>query len=439
VREPRERLVVFGGVRTPFSRAGTETASLSAADLAVVAIRELLHRQGVDGKEIDEVLLGCVGPDAGEANVARVAALRAGIPARVPAVTVSRNCASGFESLTAAAERLAADQGSLFVAGGTESMSNYPLQLRREVGRTLDRTRRAKGLPAKAAALARLRPAALKPRVTLVEGLTDPVSGMIMGRTAERLALDFGISREEQDRFACESHRRAEKARESGRLAREIVPVFALDEEAREAPRYRAVDHDNGIRPGQTLEALARLRPYFDRVNGTVTVGNSSQVTDGACALLVGSEERGRSLGLRPLGRLLAHAYAGCEPSRMGLGPAYATPFALDRAGVPFDRIGLVELNEAFAAQVLACQRAFASPDFARREFGRTSPIGAIDPDRLNVNGGAIALGHPVGATGSRLALTLLLEMKERDVPLGLATLCVGGGQGGALLFERLG
>jgi len=439
VSEARERLVVFGGVRTPFSRAGSDFASHSAADLAVVAIRELLHRLGVEGKEIDEVVLGCVGSDAGEANVARVAALRAGIPTRVPAVTVSRNCASGFESVTTAAERLAAGQGSLFVVGGTESMSSYPLQLSRRFARVLDRVRRAKGLPAKAAAVAQLRPAALKPRVSLIAGLTDPISGMIMGSTAERLALDFGLSREEQDRFACESQNRAERAADRGRFASEIVPLFALDEESRDAPRYRAVERDNGIRPGQTMEALARLRPVFDRGNGTVTVGNSSQVTDGACALLVGSESRGRALGLRPMGRLLAHAYAGCEPSRMGLGPVYASPFALDRAGVSFDRIGLVELNEAFAAQVLACLRAFASAEFARREFGRTRAIGEIDPERLNPNGGAIALGHPVGATGSRLVLTLLQEMRDRDVSLGLATLCVGGGQGGAIVLERWG
>ncbi|HET6201189.1 MAG TPA: thiolase family protein [Planctomycetota bacterium] len=431
-----QRAAIFGGVRTPFCRAGTDLSSLSASDLATLVVRETLVRAGLDGSEVDEVILGCVGPDAGEANPARVAAVRAGLPVGVPAATVGRNCASGFEAITAASDRLAAGRGSLYVVGGTESMSNYPLSYPREFGRVLAAAQRARGLPAKVAAFARLRPRSFKPRVAILEGLTDPTCGLIMGKTAELLAREFRISREEQDRFACESQNRAERAREEGRLGEEILPVFAPEEGTNGSPRYREVRADNGIRPGQTVEALARLRPYFETRHGTVTVGNSSQITDGACALLLGSEERGRALGLAPLGYLRGSAYAGCEPARMGLGPVYATARVLDREGLALSDFERIEINEAFAAQVLACLRAFASERFAREELGRPRPLGEIDPARLNGNGGAVALGHPVGSSGARLVLTLLREMRRSGSRLGLATLCVGGGQGGALVLE---
>ena len=430
------RPAIFGGVRTPFARAGTDLAALSASDLGNLVVRETLARAGLDGSELDEVILGCVGPDAGEANPARVAAIRAGVPVRVPAATVGRNCASGFEAVTSAADRLAAGRGSLYLVGGTESMSNYPLSYPREFARILAQASRARGLPAKVAAFARLRPSSFKPRVAILEGLTDPTCGMIMGKTAERLALEFRIPRGEQDRFACESQNRAERAREAGRLAEETLPVFAPEDGAQGPPRYREVRSDNGIRPGQSEEALARLRPYFERRHGTVTVGNSSQVTDGACALLLGEEERGRALGLSPLGYLRGYAYAGCAPERMGLGPVFATSRLLEREGVSLADLDRIEMNEAFAAQVLACLRAFASDRFAREELARPRALGEIDPSRLNPNGGAIALGHPVGATGARLLLTLLLDLRRGGGRLGLATLCVGGGQGGALLVE---
>jgi acetyl-CoA acyltransferase len=251
-----------------------------------------------------------------------------------------------------------------------------------------------------------------------------------MGQTAELLAKEYEISREEQDAFALESHVRASAAQAAGRLAEELVPVYV-------APAYdRVVDQDVGPRPNQSLEALAKLPPVFDRRFGTVTAGNACMVTDGAAAVLLMEASRARALGYRPLGRIASFAYAGCDPARMGLGPAYATPLALDRAGLGLEAMDLIEFNEAFAAQVLANRAAFVSAEFAREALGRDRPIGELDPDRTNVNGGAIALGHPVGSTGTRLVLTLLKELGRRGGGLGLATLCVGGGQGGAVVVE---
>jgi acetyl-CoA acetyltransferase family protein len=266
--------------------------------------------------------------------------------------------------------------------------------------------------------------------VALAEGLTDPICGLNMGETAERLAREFRISREAQDEFALLSHRRAVAATESGRLGEEIAPLYV-------PPSYtQTMVEDFGPRKDQTAEALARLEPYFDRRHGTITVGNACPVTDGACAVLVMSEEAARAGGYRPLGRILSIAFAGLDPARMGLGPAYATPLALERAGARMADVDLVEINEAFAAQVIANEIAFASERFARDELGRGEAIGGIDRLHMNVNGGAIALGHPVGVSGARLVLTLLKEMRRRQASLGLATLCVGGGQGAAMLLE---
>jgi acetyl-CoA acyltransferase len=268
--------------------------------------------------------------------------------------------------------------------------------------------------------------------VALLEGLTDPTCGLIMGRTAELLAREFGITREAADRYALASHQRARAARDAGRFEREIAPFV---------PRgaASAVLHDDGIRDGQDLAGLAKLKPYFERPDGIVTVGNSCGITDGATALLVASAARARALGLEPLARIRSWAFAGLDPARMGLGPVYASARALDQAGCRLDQMGVVELNEAFAAQVLACTEAFASAAFAREKLGRPDALGAIDPALLNPNGGAIALGHPVGATGARLVLTAAHEMIARGCELGLATLCIGGGQGGALVLERVG
>ena len=429
----RRGVVLAAGWRTPWAKAGGVLKQEDAARLGALAARETIARSGIDTGVIDEVLIGCVGPPHDQVNVARVIALRAGLPERVPAVTLGRNCASGMEAITSAATRILAGRGELFLAGGVEAMSAYPLVYGPELTDLFAQLARAKSLGARLAAIARFRPWHLKPRIALVEGLTDPTCGLIMGRATEVLVREFGLTRLEGDQLAVESHRRAEAARKAGRFEREIVPV--MPQGARDGHTLRA---DDGIREGQSLEQVARLKPFFEKPDGVVTVANSSQVTDGACTLLVASEERARELGLEPLARLRAFAYAGLAPQRMGLGPVFATARAVEEAGCTLADIGVIELNEAFAHQVLACQRAFASDAFARAELGRERALGELEPARLNVNGGAIALGHPVGATGARLLLTLAHEMKVRDVELGLATLCIGGGQGGAVILERV-
>jgi acetyl-CoA acetyltransferase family protein len=426
-----ERLVIVGGARTPFLRAASGFRRTAAADLARFAFVEALARCECDPADLDEVFLGCAGQPFDAMNLARVAALRAGVPERVPALTVHRNCASGMEALTQALLRVRAGDGGLFLVGGVEAMSRSPLVFSDRATAWFARVARAKTLPARLAALAGARPGFLfRPRVALVEALTDPVSGMIMGQTAERLAREFSIGREAQDAYALESHRRALVAQKDGRFAAEIAPAVGLDADE------TVVAADNGVRGEMTLAQLAQLKPYFDREWGSVTIGNSCQVTDGAVALLVGSERRVAALGLRPLGFLDESACIGLDPARMGLGPVHATAALLDRTRRTLADFDLIEINEAFAAQVLACLAAFPSDDFARRELGREQALGAIDPQRLNVNGGAIALGHPPGATGLRLVLTALLELRRRGGRRALASLCVGGGQGAALALE---
>jgi len=427
-------IVLAAGLRTPQARAGGRFAGEDPGHLASALARELLARSGLDGSEIDEVVLGCVGQPSTQANVARVIALRAGLPVGIPARTVARNCASGMESVTSAVTSIRAGEGRLYLCGGVEVMSGFPLVMGKRLTKLFGRLARTK-TPAQALSVwSGLRPKDLTPRVALTEGLTDPVSGMIMGETAELLAREFGVSREEADRFACQSHHRAQEARDAGRLAEELVPFLPLGEKE----GARSLEHDDGIRDGQSEAALARLRPYFVKPDGTVTVGNSCGITDGATLLLVGTAERVRELGLRPLARLRAGAWAGLDPARMGLGPVFATARVLEASGCALADFDTVELNEAFAAQVLACEKAFASRDFAREHLGRDAALGELDPARLNPNGGAIALGHPVGATGARLMLTLAHELRRRDAELGLATLCIGGGQGGAVVLERL-
>jgi acetyl-CoA C-acetyltransferase/acetyl-CoA acyltransferase len=418
---------ILGGVRTPFAKAGGPFRKVPSYELGRIAAAEVIARAELDPGRLDEVIFGHCAMPSEAANSSRIVALRAGVPERVPAFTVHRNCASGMEAVASALYRIAAGDAKLVLAGGMESMSQIPLQYTAEYAGWLEGLMRAKTPVAKLGALARFRFAMLRPRIAIAEGLTDLVCGLNMGQTAELVARDFRITREEQDAFALQSHLRALAGRE--RLREEIVPVFA-------APGYEAVRDDVGPREGQTLEALGKLKPYFDRRNGTVTVGNACQVTDGAAALLVGDDATAQAWPTPPLGRIRAFAFAGLSPARMGLGPVYATAKALERAGLELSDIDLFEINEAFAAQVLGCLAAMKSEAFCRAELGRDRALGEIPADRLNVNGGAIALGHPVGTSGARLLLTLLHEMRRRRARRGLATLCVGGGQGAAFVVE---
>lgn len=424
-------LYIVDGVRTPFAKMGTTLAACDASELGRTAAAALLTRTALDPAMIDEVVFGCVGNPVDAANVARVIALRAGVPEAVPAITVSRNCASGFEAITQASDKAANGRGDTFLVGGTESMSHYPLLYNAGAVKKYAALGKAKSPAQKLAALLAFRPADFSPRIALMLGLTDPVCGLGMGQTAERLARDWQISRAMQDEFALQSHQRAEAAR--GKFKVEITPVYPRG--GREA---QAVDADNGVRDGQTMEALGKLKAVFDKRGGTVTAGNASQITDGAVALLVMTEEGLRRSGLTPLGRLVGFAYAGCEPARMGLGPVYALARAEKLTGLRLQDADLIEINEAFAAQVLACRAAAASAEFGRQHLGRDTALGEIPGEKLNVNGGAIALGHPVGASGARLVLTALRELRRRGGRRAVVTLCVGGGQGGALWLETL-
>ena len=419
---------ILSGVRTPFAKAGSVFKRVPSYELGRIAAAEVIARADLDPGRIDEVVFGHCAMPAEAANSSRIVALRAGVPERVPAATVHRNCASGMEAVANACLRIAAGDASLVLAGGMESMSRIPLQYTYEYGDFLEGLMRAKSPLAKLGALARFRPAMLTPRIAIAEGLTDLVCGLNMGQTAEVLSREFHITREQQDAFALQSHQRALAARE--RLREEIVPVYP-------GPSYEVVRDDIGPREGQTLEALARLKPYFDRRNGTVTVGNACQVTDGAAALLIGDDATASQWPTPPLGRIRSFAFAGLAPSRMGLGPVFAMAQALAKAQLTLADIELFEINEAFAAQVLACLAAARSERFGRDELGLGGALGTIPEDRLNVNGGAIALGHPVGSSGARLLLTTLHEMRRRGARLGLASLCVGGGQGAAFVLER--
>ena len=423
-----ERIAIIDGIRTPFCKMGTSFNFMSAQQLGTAATRELFERSGIDVNAIDEVIFGCVGQPADAANIARVIALLSGVPKTTPAFTVHRNCASGVEAVVDAAIKIQAGEGRLFLAGGTESMSNIPFYFSKEYQEFLSALMRAKTIGERLMVFTKFRFKFLTPKIGLQLGLTDPVCGLNMGQTAEVLAKEFGISRNDQDKFSLISHQRALQSR--ALLREEIAPVVA-------SPKFdQAVQDDNGPREGQTFEALGKLKPYFEKGTGTVTAGNSSQITDGAVALLVASESRARELGREPLGYVKSFAFAGVEPNRMGIGPAHAIPKALKKANLRLSDVQTIEINEAFAAQVLACMKALASDVFAK-QFGYEGYTGEINPAILNVHGGAIALGHPVGATGARLILTALKHMKRENLKYGLVSLCIGGGQGAAMVLER--
>ena len=419
-------LTIVSGARTPFAKAFTSLSEVSAVELGCAAIADTLRRASSSPAQIDEVIMGNVSGPPDAANIARVIALQSEIPIDRIAHTVNRNCASGMEAILSGWHAIHESRAELVVAGGTESMSQVPLLFSQESAGLWLRLSRAKSLGQRLKILASFRPRHFKPVVGIELGLTDPVSGLNMGQTAELLAKEFEISRAEQDQYALESHQKAESAQDRCFLSGEIVATTTRS--------GTLVDKDNGIRRGQSLEQLAKLRPIFER-GGTVTAGNSCPLTDGAAALTLTSVENSKRFS-SPLGYVTHYAVAGCAPDHMGLGPVYATAKLLQQSGLTMDDFELVEINEAFAAQVLACQRAFGSKSFAVQELGCSEALGEIPPEKLNVHGGAIALGHPVGTTGTRLVLTLLRALRASGKRRGLATLCVGGGQGVAMVVE---
>jgi acetyl-CoA acetyltransferase family protein len=421
-------LAVLAGARTPFAKAFGALADVPADQLGRVAVEGAIARAGLRPTDVGEVVIGNVAGQADASNLARVSALRAGIPQDRVAHTVNRNCASGMEAIVSAWHVLAEGRADLVVAGGTESMSNVPLLYNRKARDFFMAMHRAGFWKRVGLLFSRLRPSLFKPVAALELGLTDPTCGLNMGQTAEVLAKEFGIGRAQQDAFALESHQKAVAAWKRGYFAEEVVPV------PRELAGREAVSLDTGPRPNQTLEALAKLPTIFDRKAGTVTPGNSCPLTDGAAALVLTPADN--LAGREPLGFVRDYTIAGCDPRRMGLGPVFAIHKLLKKSGLKLADFDLVEINEAFAVQILACGKAMASDEFARRELGSESAVGELDFAKLNINGGAIALGHPVGSSGTRLVLTLLRALRDRGLKRGLAALCVGGGQGVAMWVE---
>lgn len=422
-----QTVYVVDGSRTPFLKARGRPGPFSAVALALAAARPLLARQNFPLTAIDEVILGCVMPGPDEANIARIVSLRLGLGERVPAWTVQRNCASGMQALDCAAQSIAQGRAELVLAGGVEAMSHAPVLLAPAMIDWLADWNAARDLGTRLKTLSRLRPAHLKPVIALLRGLSDPVVGLSMGQTAENLAQRFNISREQMDAYAVESHQRLARAQHEGLLGGLEVLYD------RDGNYYFA---DDGLRRDSSVEQLAKLKPVFDKPFGLVTAGNSAQVTDGAACLILASAAAVEKHKLPVLGKLIDCAWAGLDPAQMGLGPVYAMAPLLSHHGLRSADIDYWEINEAFAAQVLACLAAWDDMTFCRDELHLDAPLGGIDQAHLNVDGGGVSLGHPVGASGARIVLQLLHVLKRNNAKCGVASLCIGGGQGGAMLVE---
>jgi acetyl-CoA C-acetyltransferase len=419
---------IVDGARTPFLKMRSKPGLLSASDLAVQAGRELLARQPFLPSDLGEVVLGCVMPSPDEVNIARLVALRLGCGKAVPAWTVQRNCASGMQAIDSAMKDIMLGRHDLVLAGGTDAMSRAPLLFNQAMVNWLADFWSAKSVGEKLKQFIHFRPSFLAPVIALLKGLTDPIVNLSMGQTAENLAYRFNISRAEMDAFSLESHRRVIAGQEN-HLFKEIVPAFNS--------AGNCFSSDDGVRTDTTMEKLASLKPIFDKKFGNVTAGNSSQVTDGAAVLLLASKEAIQKYQLPVLARIVDVEWAGVDPAEMGLGPVHATAQLLQRQHLKREDIDYWEINEAFAAQVLACQAAWESADYCREYLGLKETFGKIEHSRLNIDGGAIALGHPVGASGARITLHLAHILKRQGAQRGIATICIGGGQGGALLIEN--
>ena len=429
LKSSRGRVAIVDGCRTPFVKAGTAFADMDVVDLASVPAAELLNRTAIDPEEIDLSIFGVVVPALYAPNLGREVILRLKLPRTVTGTTVNLACASSNRAITGGAEAILAGQAQVVLAGGAESLSTVPITYSRSASQRFIEASRAKSVAKKASILTRLRPKDLAP---VAPAIAEYTTGQTMGQSCEKMAKENGISRQAQDEIALHSHRAAYRATVEGRFARQIVPTFVQ-------PGYgEAVTEDTGIRSDSTMGALGALSPVFDKSYGTITAGNSSPLTDGASAVLLTSEKKAEELGLEPLGYIRSYAYASLDPGTQLLqGPAYAAPQALDRAGLKLEDLDLVEMHEAFAAQILSNLKAFASKKFASEELGRSKPVGEVDLDRFNVNGGSIAIGHPFGATGARVTMQLLNELWSRDHQLGLLTVCAAGGSGFAMVVER--
>ncbi len=426
---PGGRVAIVAGCRTPFVKAGTAYRDMDVVDLAGVAAAELIERTELDPAEIDRSIFGVVVPALHAPNLGREVVFRAALPFETPGSTVNLACASSNRAIADGAASILMGHSDVVLAGGAESLSNVPIQYSKRAARRLMEFSRAKSLGKRMSVISKVRPGDLVP---VPPAIAEYTTGMSMGQACEKMARENDISRRAQDEIALMSHQRAAAAIEAGWFDDQIVPTFP-------PPGYsEAVTRDSGVREDASLEALAGLRPVFDRRYGSLTAGNSSPLTDGASAVLLMSENKASALGYEPLGYIRSFAFAALDPgSQLLQGPAYAAPMALDRAGLKLSDMDLVEMHEAFAAQIVSNLKAFASPRFARQELGRSEPLGEIDFDRFNVTGGSISIGHPFGATGARVTMQLLHELRRRDLDLGLMTVCAAGGVGFAMVVER--
>jgi len=419
---------ILAGCRTPFVRSGTDFADLSAIDLGKIAVRDALARSGLQGEQVDHLVYGTVVHDTRAPNIAREVGL-AVLPKTAPAVTVSRACASANQAITDGVQLIEVGQAQVVIAGGAESLSHIPITVSARLSKSLVSASKGKTVGQKLGAFKSLRPRDLLP---VQPAIAEFTTGESMGQAAERMAKLNGISREAQDEWALRSHRLAAAGTADSRLTAEISVAYV-------PPTFtKVVERDNGIRTDSTPEKLGMLPPVFDRKFGSVTAGNASPLTDGASAVVLIHADKAKAEGLEPLGFVRSWAWTALDPaSQLLQGPAYAAPLALDRAGLSMGDIGLMEMHEAFAAQVLSNLQALSSREFAQRELGRSAPVGHPDIDRINVMGGSLAIGHPFGATGGRLTTTILNEMARRDVQFGLITVCAAGGLGFAMVVER--
>ena len=427
----QQPVYIIDGARTPFLKARNAPGPFSAGDLATAAGRALLVRQPFAAEALDEVILGCASPSPDEVNIGRVAALRMGCGLKVPGWTVMRNCASGMQALDSAIANIHSGRSQLVLAGGVDALSHAPLLYSRTMVLWFAKMAQAKTAGQKAALFAKLKPGALlSPVIGIMKGLTDPVVNLLMGQTAENLAHRFGLSREQMDEFSVRSHQRVVAGQDAGHYDAEVVPLVGRD-----GAVYAA---DDGVRRDSSMEGLAKLKPFFDRKYGKVTPGNSSQITDGGVWLVLASEEAVARHRLQPIGRIVDSQWAGLDPAQMGLGPVHAATPILQRHGLGLNDLDAWEINEAFAAQVLGCIEAWKDAAYCKEQLGLDAPLGALDEAKLNVDGGAVALGHPVGASGARIVLHLLQVLRRTGGKRGIATICIGGGQGGAMLVEAV-
>ena len=427
-------IYVVDGARTPFLKSKNRPGPFAASDLATQAGRALLSRQPFAPNELDEVILGCAAPSVDEVNIGRVAALRMGCGQKVPGWTVMRNCASGMQALDSGISNILAGRADIVLAGGVDALSRAPLLYGDKMVLWFSDMAAAR-TPARRLALFGRLPvkALLAPVIGIMKGLTDPMVGLLMGQTAENVAHRFGITRDEMDAFSVRSHEKVIRAQDNGTLAPGGGEVEALYD-----AKGNVYTLDDGVRRDASIQNLAKLKPFFDRKYGNVTPGNSSQITDGAAWMILASEQGVRQHNLNPIGRIVDSEWAGLDPAHMGLGPVHAATPILRRHKLGLNDVDYWEINEAFAAQVLGCLAAWADEKYCREELGLGGALGELDEERLNVDGGAIALGHPVGASGARIVLHLLKTLKRNNAKRGLASICIGGGLGGAMLVEAV-